>query len=146
MNVRDMSPRRLAAILACAVAVALATGVPTDLIDTPYFGREIPPTWWSYPVWIATSVLSGVLIASYALDRVDQERPARMGGAGGVVAFFAIGCPVCNKFVLLAVGTSGALTWFEPIQPLLAVVALGLLVVALRLRTRATCPLPAARD
>lgn len=143
MNLRDLSIRRIAVILVCAVGVALVTGVPTDLIDTPYFAREIPPTWWSYPVWVATSALSGLLIASYVFDRVDQQRPARMGSAGGVVAFFAIGCPVCNKIVLLAIGTSGALTWFEPIQPLLAVVALGLLVVALRLRARATCPLPA---
>ena len=141
MKPAELSPQRVVIVLAAAAATGLATGIPTDLIDTPAFARDIPPTWWSYPVWIATSILSGVLIASYTLDR-PTRRAGQMGGIGGLVGFLAIGCPVCNKLVLLAVGTSGALTWFEPIQPLLAVAALALLVVALRLRTRATCPLP----
>lgn len=61
-----------------------------------------------------------------------------------MVTFFAVGCPVCNKLVLLAVGTSGALAWFEPVQPVLSVLALGLLAWALirRLRSEASCPVP----
>ncbi len=39
-------------------------------------------------------------------------------------AVFAIGCPVCNKLVVLALGFSGALAYFEPIQPALALAGL----------------------
>jgi hypothetical protein len=53
-----------------------------------------------------------------------------------MVSFFAVGCPVCNKLVLLALGASGAVTWFAPLQPFLALVSIGLLVVALRVRIR----------
>ena len=47
---------------------------------------------------------------------------------------FAVGCPVCNKVVLLALGSSGALTWFAPVQPLLAVLSIAGLAWALRVR------------
>ncbi|GGC67284.1 hypothetical protein [Hoyosella rhizosphaerae] len=45
-------------------------------------------------------------------------------------ALFAVGCPVCNKLILLAIGTSGALSVWAPIQPILAVVAVLALGIA----------------
>lgn len=67
--------------------------------------------------------------------------------AGAFLAWFAVGCPVCNKFALLALGYSGAITWFAPFQPVLAVLALVLTGVALivRLRGRVLCVLPSGR-
>lgn len=144
--------RRTAAFLATVIigsgVVALLMGIPTDLIDTPLFARDVPPTWWSYPVWIVTAILSGLLIATYLpWSRPARDRAAvpRVGGVGGLIAFFAVGCPVCNKIVLLLLGASGAMTYFEPVQPFLAVAALVLLVVALVLRFRPgrSCPAPA---
>ena len=41
----------------------------------------------------------------------------------GAVTYLAVGCPVCNKVVLVALGTSGALSWFAPVQPLLGLAA-----------------------
>lgn len=51
-----------------------------------------------------------------------------------MLSFLAVGCPVCNKAVLLAVGSSGALRWFAPAQPIVSVVGLVLLVWAVRTR------------
>lgn len=72
----------------------------------------------------------------------DGSRQGRFGIAGTVLAWFAVGCPVCNKLALLALGYSGAITWFAPIQPLLAVGALLLTGGALvfRLRGQVYCP------
>ena len=39
---------------------------------------------------------------------------------GSMLSLFAVGCPICNKLVVMAVGVSGALNWFAPLQPLLA--------------------------
>ena len=64
------------------------------------------------------------------------DRPSRFGSLGGLLSFFAVGCPICNKVVVIALGTSGALTWFAPVQPYLGVFALGLLAWALRVRLR----------
>jgi hypothetical protein len=40
------------------------------------------------------------------------------------------------RWSVVALGTSGALTWFAPVQPYLGLVALGLLAWALRTRLR----------
>lgn len=58
----------------------------------------------------------------------------RGGMAGGVLAHLAAGCPTCNKIALLAPGASGAIRWFAPVQPFLAVLGVLLLTYALRRR------------
>lgn len=154
--VKAWTPRQWLGAGLGAVAVALVVGLPTDVIPNPVFGRPIPVTWWSYPVLAVTSVLGGLLIGTYVQpDRPEPgagdepldtgaERQAKTGGAAGLLSFFAVGCPVCNKIVLLAVGTTGAQQWFEPLQPLLAVLSIGLLAYALRSRLTSTdaCPVP----
>lgn len=152
---RFWTPRQWwAAVWATAGSLVLL-GVPTVLIPNSLFTREIPPTVWSYPVWILTSVLMGLLVATYVKPRrstgeiVDDAPPvsdkgSRFGMAGTALAWFAIGCPVCNKIVLLLIGASGAMTWFAPVQPFLAALALVLTTIALgvRLRGQVSCPLP----
>ena len=112
------------------------------------FGRPVAVTWWAYPVLVVTALLGGLLAATYVRDErlavagepaeltdVD-ERAARKGGVAGMLSFFAVGCPVCNKLVVIALGTVGARRWFEPVQPLLAVASIVLMAVALRTRLR----------
>lgn len=148
--------RRWLVAAAAAAATYLVVAVPTDLIDTPFFSREIPPTWWSFPVLALTAVLTGLLMATYvsrdpsagdASDSDGSGTKGRFGAAGAIVSFFAVGCPVCNKLVLLALGTSGAMQYFEPIQPLLAVLSIALLVWAFirRATSEDSCPLPRAQ-
>ena len=131
-----------------ATVSALAIGLPTDVIPNPVFGRQGTPVEpWAVPVLAITAVLSGLLFATYfqAGDPVESDdtddiagldRPSRFASVGGLLSFFAVGCPICNKVVVIALGTSGALTWFAPVQPYLGVVALGLLAWALRVRLR----------
>lgn len=144
---RTVWPRRRWGVAAASsVAYALMIAIPTDLIDTPVFGREIPPTWWSWPALLVSSVLAGLLTATYVAVPSDPtapdgegeklDRSVKGGYLGGFLTFFAVGCPVCNKLVLLALGTSGALTWFEPVQPVLSVAAIAVLAWALRARLR----------
>jgi len=133
-------------------------GLPTDVIPNPMFGRPVPVTWWSYPTLVVTAILSGLLFATYVREPdefdlrpsspdVDVDRPGRLGGFAGLVSFFAVGCPVCNKLVLIAVGATGARQWFEPVQPLLAIGSIVLLAVALRVRLKnaTSCPIPGVR-
>lgn len=126
-----------------ALVVALAVGLPTDVIPNPVFGRPVDVTWWSYPSLIVTSILGGLLLATYVADQ-EAVITERKGIAGGLLGFFAIGCPVCNKLVVIAIGTSGALDWFAPTQPLLAVLSVAFLLFALRQRLKgvAVCELP----
>jgi len=133
--------RRWMMALGAAVVITLAIGLPTDVIPNPVFGRPVPVTWWSYPVLAITAVLGGLLAATYVRDRSVVEhldRPGRVGGIGGLLSFFAVGCPVCNKLVVVALGTTGARQWFEPLQPILAVASIVLMFVALRYRLRSS--------
>lgn len=129
------------------LATVLVIALPTALIDNPIFGRSVPPTAWAWPVTIVVSVLSGLLMATYVrTGPSDAQAPLnRRGTAGGLLAFFAVGCPVCNKLVLLALGASGAMQWFAPVQPYLAAAGVALLVWALvvRLRGERQCPVTA---
>jgi len=147
-TIRTWSPRHLVVAIGATVLIALAIGLPTDVIPNPVFGRPVPVTWWSYPTLIVTAALGGLLAATYVSDRAetpgsldDMDAPTRRGGIAGLLSFFAVGCPVCNKLVIVALGTTGARQWFEPIQPALAVASIALLAWAVRARLRSatTC-------
>jgi len=139
---RMWSTRRWVSAGVGAVVTALLVGIPTDVIPNPVFGRPVEVTWWSYPVLVVTAVFGGLLIATYVREPgtapLDEEldRPGRTGGIGGLLSFFAVGCPTCNKLVVVALGSTGALDWFAPAQPLLAVASIVLLAWALRARLR----------
>jgi len=140
-------------LLRCAVAagafvVALvATGVPTDLLPNPLFRRMTPPTWWDRPVWLLSALLIALITATYV-----QPQPARQAErralSGGLLSVLAVGCPACNKLVVLLLGLGGAVRYFQPVQPLLAATGLALLVttLALRVRSSAICEAPWMRN
>lgn len=147
-ELRRWPARRWLTALLLTGVYTLLVAVPTDLVDTPVFGREVPPTWWSWPALLVSAALAAVLTATYIRSEAEREVTAvsRGGMAGGVLTFFAVGCPVCNKLVLIALGSAGAMTWFEPVQPLLQVAAIGLLLWALqqRLSSAQSCRVPAS--
>lgn len=98
-----------------------------------------------------TAVLAGVTLSTYVRQPQRRERStagdgSRTGAVGGLLTFFAVGCPVCNKLVLVLLGASGAMSYWAPLQPLLAVLSVGLLAEAAlrRLSSRAECPVPAS--
>jgi hypothetical protein len=119
-----------------ALATALVVGLPTDVVPNPVFGRSIEVTAWSYPALAVTAVLGGLLAATYVRTGSPADGTAKLGGVGGFLAYLAVGCPVCNKLVLLALGTSGAMQWFAPVQPYLAAAGIALLAWALHVRLR----------
>lgn len=129
-----------------AVATALVMGLATAIIENPVFVRMIPTPWWAYPVWIVSAVLLGLLVGTYVAPPEQEATTGpshqRRGLGAALLAWFAIGCPTCNMLVVLALGTSGAVTWFQPLQPVLAALSLLLLAAALRsrLRNAGSCP------
>ena len=141
-----MLVRRIAVGALAAFVVAVLIGVPTGIIETPWYHRMTPVLWWNYPVWTMSSLLTGALAATYVRNPAIPV-PVNQGGKtfmGSMLSLFAVGCPICNKLVVMAVGVSGALNWFAPLQPLLAGGSLVLLGYALwaRRRTAIACRLP----
>lgn len=172
-GVRD--PRLLAAAVPLGLLAFLAFGLVAAIIPNPVFGRTVPPTDASIAIWIASGPLMGLVLATYVVaprtapadgplalvplgggspqdgrPEREERRSSTLGGVASFGAFLAIGCPVCNKIVLVLLGTSGALSVWAPLQPVLGVASLALLAAtaAWRLRMRANgnaCEVPAAR-
>lgn len=148
---RDWPLRRWMVAAVSAVVTVVVIGVPTVLIPNPVFGRAVPVTWWAWPVLAVTAVLSGLVAATYvarpdAAVVAGETTPTRTSMAGGFLAYLAVGCPVCNKIALLALGATGAVRWFAPFQPFLGLAAVALLGYALRRRLAGerACPVTVA--
>ncbi|MER7485101.1 hypothetical protein ABTY20_04000 [Streptomyces sp. NPDC126497] len=148
---RGWRSRQWAVAGAGALATAILVGVPTDVVPNPLFGRSVPVQWWNYPALAVTAVLAGIVLSTYVRRPLSSLEPkaedgTRLGAIGGVLSFFAVGCPVCNKLVLVLLGASGALSYWAPLQPLLAFLSAGLLAEAAlrRLSLQTACPVAAS--
>ena len=157
-GLRTVDGRFLAWAALWSAASLIAFGVLTAIIPSPIFARPIPPEPFAIFVWLASAPLMGFVAATYSAPPVPapstpapltELAPRRegttLGSLAGLGAFLAIGCPVCNKVALLLLGTSGALSVYAPIQPVIGAVSLVLLLVTLawRFRLRAlgtACP------
>lgn len=141
--IRHWAPRQWGIAGAVTVVAVVIVAIPTDLLPNPLFRRDVPPQWWAWPALLVSSLLMGLLTATYVASPAAAEsaetaaRPVRHGAAAGLLTFFAVGCPVCNKVVLMALGYAGAISFFEPVQPFLQLLAIALLLWALRARLTA---------
>ena len=129
--------------IAASTVVALLIGIPTDVIPNPWFTRMTPVRTLDLAFFPITSLLTGALLATYVIPTTcPTRRTGSSAIAGGTLGWLAIGCPICNKLVVGAIGITGALNVFAPLQPLLG--GLGVLIAAtgLVLRLRLVRPVP----
>ncbi|MGY1948724.1 hypothetical protein [Nocardia asiatica] len=143
MTIAQWPARRWLVASVAGLVVAVVVGVPTGMVSTPFYSRMTPVLWWNYPVWLATAVLSGLVMATYVRSQVPST--VRSAGVWATLgSAFAVGCPVCNKLVVALIGVSGALTVWAPLQPVLAIASLVLLGWALwrRVSGERSCPVP----
>ncbi len=131
-------------------------GVVSAIIPNPVFGRQIPPEPFAIAVWLVSAPLMGLVMATYVAPPRMSAAPVPLGNpsseafssgssehegsvlgtVAGLGAFLAIGCPVCNKIALVLLGTSGALTIYAPLQPVIGAASLALLAGTLVWRMR----------
>jgi hypothetical protein len=131
-----LGPRFVALAAGGTLISALLLGIPTGIIPNSLFHRVIAAGPANYFFWISTSIVTGALLATYLLPRTVRDRAAKAGLGGGLLAYLAIGCPLCNKAVVALMGASGAVTIFQPIQPVLGALGLALASLALAIRLR----------
>ena len=101
-------------------------GTVAALWDNPFFVRMTPAGGWEIALLALLSALGGAYVA--------VRRSAcgtRRAGAGGVIGFLGIACPVCNKVLLVLFGGELLMTYFEPIRIHLAAGGSVLLVLAI---------------
>jgi len=145
-RLRELPPITWLRAIPYTVIAAIVIAVPADLINTRFFGRPIDPKAIDYVILAITAALIGTILAIRPerltmRDEQDQTRTIW----GGFVSFLAVGCPVCNQAVVALVGTSGALSWWAPVQPVVGLLAIALLVHTLRRRLEtyqlSACPI-----
>lgn len=78
--------RRWVAVLATAAFTVLFIAIPTDLIDTPLFARQVPPTAWAWPVLFVSAGLAGLVTATY-VAYPDGAAPRRSEGRLGLAGW-----------------------------------------------------------
>lgn len=148
LALRSLPPRTWVRAVPYALIAALFIGIPSDIIDNPIFGRPVPLRTIDYVIWGISSALIGLTFAIRLPNshRKAEEKNDVRTAWGGFASFLAVGCPVCNQIVVAAIGTSGALTWWAPVQPIFGALAIGFVLWALRTRLRTyqlvTCPSP----
>jgi hypothetical protein len=130
------------------LGAALLIGIPTVLIPNQFFTRMTPTAWPDYVIWIVTALLVGPIMALAMLFPAMPQQTQRTGGvrawAGVMLSFFSVGCPICNKIVVLLLGLTGAMTFFNPLRPFLGMASILLLAITLWLRlhvVRSGCPI-----
>lgn len=139
---------------AWTLAALLGFGLVAAIIPNPVFGRQIPPEPFAIAVWLLSAPLMGLIAATYSVappatsgiatpltaapprSSSSEPRSTTVSTIAGLGAFLAIGCPICNKIVLVLLGTSGALTVFAPLQPVIGAASLVLLAATLVWRLR----------
>lgn len=99
-------------------------GTITALWPNPFFVRMTP----SGSAEIALLAAGAVLLGVFTVVR----RPAcsvRAAGAGSLMNFLGVACPVCNKLLVLALGAPFLMTYYEPWRLYFA--AIGVVLLAL---------------
>ncbi len=132
-------PKPLAFGFSAAIASAIAMAAPTAVLANPLFSRMTPVRTQDYIFLAIGSVLIGLIAATYAVPGASSACQTQTLGSG-LLNVLAIGCPVCNKIVVLLLGFSGALTIWAPLQPVLGLAALALMAWTLRVRLRSILP------
>jgi len=104
------------ALLAFAGFVLLF-GIPTALIPTPWFIRMIQARFIDYVFLIVNSALIGAYIGLHMYEKHERnKRGDVLATTGSVANIFAVGCPICNKLLVVLLGTSVVMTYFEPMR------------------------------
>jgi hypothetical protein len=120
--------------LAAAIGLA-AIGLTTAIFENWFFVRMTPVRAQDYVIWIVSSVLMGLIVGSYFVAGSTSGDGKML--SGGLLSVLAVGCPTCNKLVVLLLGTAGALTFFAPIQLYIGIASVLLLGWTLLLRAKA---------
>ncbi len=126
------------------IGALILIGIPSELINNPIFSRVVPPRSYDYVIWVLSALLMGLIAGSFTMT-VAKAKDGGKVLSGGFLSFLAVGCPVCNKLVVLFLGTSGALSIFAPMQIYIGIASLLLLTWTLVLRARSvagTCAIP----
>lgn len=124
-----MTANGLARGAATAAAMFVLLGTVAALWSNPFFTRMTPAGAFETALLLLQSLLAGVFVGL-------PQSPCgkRTAGAGAIIGFLGIACPVCNKLLVLLIGSALLLEYFEPIRLYVALGGALLFAVAVWLK------------
>lgn len=123
--------RNLARGIAAATAMFVVLGTLAAVWTNPLFMRMTPTGGFELALLLLQSILAGVYVGL-------PQSPCgkRTAGAGAIVGFLGIACPVCNKVLVLLIGSALLLEYFEPVRLYVALAGAALLAAAVGFKLR----------
>lgn len=122
----DQTAREIVSSVAIAVGAFVVLGSAAALWDNPVFTRMTPTSGFEVGMLVAQAALAGLYLGTR-----QPVCATRSAGAGGVLGFLGIACPVCNKLLVLAFGSALLLEYFEPLRLYVGLAGTALLAYAL---------------
>ncbi|HUF82522.1 MAG TPA: hypothetical protein VMN03_15400 [Burkholderiales bacterium] len=131
----SVNAKSLARGAATAAAMFVLLGTVAALWNNPFFTRMTPAGGFEIGLLLLQSLLAGVYVG---LPRSPCGK--RTAGAGAIIGFLGIACPVCNKVLVLLIGSALLLEYFEPVRLYVALGGAALLALAVWLKlARSEC-------
>lgn len=118
--------------LLAAAAIFMSVGTVTALWANPFFIRMTPTSGMELPLLGIEALVAGLYLG--IRRRSCALRPA---GAGGLLAFLGVACPICNKLLVALFGSGLLLSYLEPYRSYLGAAGLVLTTAALLLKSAA---------
>jgi hypothetical protein len=136
-QLRSFSPRqwRVAAVVSVAALIAIGTVGQTLPWASP--GRVYKIEWWNWATLIASSLLGGLIAATFLTPAGRRVRAAAGSGLTGTGAAIVMACPVCSPLAIPLLGAGGVLAFFRGDRGWLALASVLILGVTLLMRLRA---------
>ena len=108
--------------LGMAALVFVSFGTITALWNNPFFMRMEPVQGFEVPALAVLAALTGLYVM------IRRAACSTTGATGaGVLGFFGVACPTCNKILLLLLGGEAALTYIEPIRGYIMLASIALM-------------------
>ncbi len=111
-------------------------GIITALLQGQYYTRMVPVTSLDYFFLVSSSLLIGTYVSIHYYKKNTVKKCNSAVYTGGIMGFFSVSCPVCNKLLLFLLGASGAMTYFNPLRPILGFASIGLLTTAIYFKVK----------
>ena len=110
-----------------SIVVFLLFGIPTALIQTPWFIRMVERSTFDYLFLITSSILLGAYIGVHYYKKNTVKKCDAITYSGGIGSFLAFGCPICNKLLVFLFGATALMTYLDPYRPILGFGSIALL-------------------
>ena len=92
----------------------------------------IPATTSDYVFLLVNSGLIGAYIGLYSFEKHERSKKGdALATTGSIANIFAVGCPICNKLLVVLLGATAVMTYFEPIRIWLGFFSVGVIGAAL---------------